>query len=166
MSKGHEDISARNFEFNRTNPVNKKCTTFKERRRRVKSGAEVMAISKEEKLKGGRRMSGVMKPPEGGWGWVIVAGCFLATICIRAVTRYWPFCPYMSHIMLKLNITVHLWNILCQCYLCLQWLSRPLTGHWEKVHTYYHNVITYPFKWLANSCLLCMSTARILGFHS
>lgn len=24
---------------------------------------------------------------EGGWGWMIVAGCFLANICIRAVTR-------------------------------------------------------------------------------
>ncbi|XP_037542862.1 monocarboxylate transporter 12-B [Nematolebias whitei] len=46
-----------------------------------------MEVSKEDKLEGGRRMSGVMKPPEGGWGWMIVAGCFLATICIRAVTR-------------------------------------------------------------------------------
>ncbi|GAA6232877.1 monocarboxylate transporter 12-B-like isoform X1 [Lates japonicus] len=41
----------------------------------------------KEKFKGGRRTSGVTTPPEGGWGWMIVAGCFLATICIRAVTR-------------------------------------------------------------------------------
>ncbi|CAL1577915.1 unnamed protein product [Knipowitschia caucasica] len=27
------------------------------------------------------------KAPEGGWGWMIVAGCFLANICTRAVTR-------------------------------------------------------------------------------
>uniref|UniRef100_A0A3B3UIB8 Solute carrier family 16 member 12 n=1 Tax=Poecilia latipinna TaxID=48699 RepID=A0A3B3UIB8_9TELE len=29
----------------------------------------------------------VANPPEGGWGWMVVASCFLATICIRAVTR-------------------------------------------------------------------------------
>ncbi|KAF3841857.1 hypothetical protein F7725_023808 [Dissostichus mawsoni] len=46
-----------------------------------------MALTKEKKLEGGRRVSGVTTPPEGGWGWMIVAGCFLATICIRAVTR-------------------------------------------------------------------------------
>ncbi|KAA8583556.1 hypothetical protein FQN60_014764 [Etheostoma spectabile] len=46
-----------------------------------------MAGTKVEKLEGGRRLLGVTAPLEGGWGWMIVAGCFLATICIRAVTR-------------------------------------------------------------------------------
>ncbi|XP_042358701.1 monocarboxylate transporter 12-B-like [Plectropomus leopardus] len=46
-----------------------------------------MAVTKEEKLERDRRTSAVTTPPEGGWGWMIVAGCFLATICIRAVTR-------------------------------------------------------------------------------
>ncbi|KAL6478212.1 hypothetical protein MHYP_G00140470 [Metynnis hypsauchen] len=32
---------------------------------------------------GGRRSAA----PDGGWGWMIVAGCFLTTICTRAVTR-------------------------------------------------------------------------------
>ncbi|KAF7220256.1 monocarboxylate transporter 12-B isoform X2 [Nothobranchius furzeri] len=44
-------------------------------------------VTKEGRTEGGRRSSAVMSPPEGGWGWMIVAGCFLATICIRAVTR-------------------------------------------------------------------------------
>ncbi|MBN3302727.1 MT12B protein, partial [Amia calva] len=26
-------------------------------------------------------------PPDGGWGWMIVAGCFIVTVCTRAVTR-------------------------------------------------------------------------------
>ncbi|KAM9345405.1 monocarboxylate transporter 12-B-like [Symphorus nematophorus] len=46
-----------------------------------------MTVTKEEKLEGGKRAPGVTTPPEGGWGWMVVAGCFLATICIRAVTR-------------------------------------------------------------------------------
>ncbi|XP_031601441.1 monocarboxylate transporter 12-B-like isoform X2 [Oreochromis aureus] len=46
-----------------------------------------MAVTKQETLEGGKRASGVRTEPEGGWGWMIVAGCFLATICTRAVTR-------------------------------------------------------------------------------
>uniref|UniRef100_A0A3B5M2Z4 Solute carrier family 16 member 12a n=1 Tax=Xiphophorus couchianus TaxID=32473 RepID=A0A3B5M2Z4_9TELE len=46
-----------------------------------------MAAVGEERLGGGRRASRVTNLPEGGWGWMVVASCFLATICIRAVTR-------------------------------------------------------------------------------
>lgn len=48
----------------------------------------VMVVIKEEKFEGARKTSEVMTPPEGRWGWMIVASCFLATICIRAVTRW------------------------------------------------------------------------------
>ncbi|KAM7408397.1 hypothetical protein PAMA_002222 [Pampus argenteus] len=46
-----------------------------------------MAVTKDKKIEGAGRASGVVTPPEGGWGWMIVIGCFLATICTRAVTR-------------------------------------------------------------------------------
>ncbi|XP_045925476.1 monocarboxylate transporter 12-B [Micropterus dolomieu] len=35
----------------------------------------------------GKRQSGVVSPPDGGWGWVIVGCCFMMTVCTRAVTR-------------------------------------------------------------------------------
>ncbi|CAJ1066733.1 monocarboxylate transporter 12-B-like [Xyrichtys novacula] len=41
----------------------------------------------EEKLERKEKALEDTTPPEGGWGWMIVAGCFLAMICIRAVTR-------------------------------------------------------------------------------
>ncbi|KAM3862837.1 monocarboxylate transporter 12-B-like [Diretmus argenteus] len=46
-----------------------------------------MAVTMEQKVRGGRGVSGVATPPDGGWGWMIVAGCFLACICTRAITR-------------------------------------------------------------------------------
>lgn len=55
-----------------------------------------MAVTKQETLEGDKSASGVQTEPEGGWGWMIVAGCFLTTICTRAVTRY-----QSSLIMLK-----------------------------------------------------------------
>lgn len=55
-----------------------------------------MAVNKEEKRGKERLPSEVATPPEGGWGWMIVAGCFLATICIRAVTRLMDVFEFMT----------------------------------------------------------------------
>ncbi|XP_054654828.1 monocarboxylate transporter 12-B-like [Dunckerocampus dactyliophorus] len=41
----------------------------------------------QEKMEKGKGSPEVTTPPEGGWGWMIVVGCFLTTICSRAVTR-------------------------------------------------------------------------------
>ncbi|XP_076016497.1 monocarboxylate transporter 12-B-like [Genypterus blacodes] len=46
-----------------------------------------MAATKGQTVRGRKGSSRVTDPPEGSWGWMVVAGCFLATICIRAVTR-------------------------------------------------------------------------------
>ncbi|XP_036374117.1 monocarboxylate transporter 12-B [Megalops cyprinoides] len=37
-------------------------------------------------MAGAKKKPGVV-PPDGGWGWMIVAGCFIVTVCTRAVTR-------------------------------------------------------------------------------
>ncbi|XP_061827659.1 monocarboxylate transporter 12-B-like [Nerophis lumbriciformis] len=41
----------------------------------------------QEKMEKGKGSPEVTTPPEGGWGWMVVAGCFLVTICTRGVTR-------------------------------------------------------------------------------
>lgn len=57
--------------------------------------SEGMAATKQERLERGRVAAGAPTPPEGGWGWMIVIGCFLATICTRAVTR-WGVCVSLA----------------------------------------------------------------------
>ncbi|XP_068184113.1 monocarboxylate transporter 12-B-like [Antennarius striatus] len=44
-------------------------------------------MAKGKKVEGQGQTSGIIVPPEGGWGWMIVGSCFLTIICSRAVTR-------------------------------------------------------------------------------
>ncbi|XP_071336163.1 monocarboxylate transporter 12-B-like isoform X2 [Trachinotus anak] len=85
-----------------------------------------MAVTKEEKIKGGRRTSGVTVPPEGGWGWMIVAGCFLATICIRAVTRCVSmfFVEFQLHFEKDYSTTAWIHSLID----CTTMLCAPLAG--------------------------------------
>ncbi len=44
--------------------------------------------------------------PDGGWGWMIVAGCFLTTVCTRAVTRLVYDSPVFFSLLTLLGIKV------------------------------------------------------------
>ncbi|XP_068590535.1 monocarboxylate transporter 12-B-like isoform X2 [Cebidichthys violaceus] len=85
-----------------------------------------MAVITEEKLEGGRRVSGVTPPPEGGWGWMIVAGCFLSTICIRAVTRCVSmfFVEFQLHFEKDYSSTAWIHSLID----CTTMLCAPLGG--------------------------------------
>ncbi|XP_034465627.1 monocarboxylate transporter 12-B-like isoform X1 [Hippoglossus hippoglossus] len=85
-----------------------------------------MAVNKEEKPKEGRSTSGVTTAPEGGWGWMIVAGCFLATICIRAVTRCVSifFVEFQLHFEQDYSTTAWIHSLID----CTTMLCAPLGG--------------------------------------
>ncbi|XP_064175786.1 monocarboxylate transporter 12-B isoform X1 [Anguilla rostrata] len=51
-------------------------------------------------MAGGKKKEAVT-PPDGGWGWIIVAGCFVVTVCTRAVTR----CISIFFVEFQINFT-------------------------------------------------------------
>lgn len=44
--------------------------------------------------------------PDGGWGWMIVAGCFLTTVCTRAVTRSVHYSPHTRFFLLCASLLI------------------------------------------------------------
>uniref|UniRef100_A0A3Q3W0V7 Major facilitator superfamily (MFS) profile domain-containing protein n=1 Tax=Mola mola TaxID=94237 RepID=A0A3Q3W0V7_MOLML len=64
--------------------------------------------------------------PEGGWGWMIVAACFLATICIRAVTRCVSifFVEFQLHFEKDYSTTAWIHSMID----CITMVCAPLGG--------------------------------------
>ncbi|XP_058508271.1 monocarboxylate transporter 12-B-like isoform X2 [Solea solea] len=85
-----------------------------------------MAVTKEEKLSESRSTSEDSAPPDGGWGWMIVAGCFLSTICIRAVTRCISmfFMEFQLHFDTDYSTTAWIHSLID----CTTMLCAPLGG--------------------------------------
>ncbi|XP_049592786.1 monocarboxylate transporter 12-B [Syngnathus scovelli] len=81
-----------------------------------------MAVSAQEKARPGRGQA----TEEGGWGWMVVAACFLATICIRAVTRCVSlfFVEFQLHFERDYSTTAWIHSLID----CTTMLCAPLGG--------------------------------------
>lgn len=78
-----------------------------------------------ERMKRGLEMSEKIPhsaaTPDGGWGWMIVAGCFLTTVCTRAVTRCVSifFVEFQSYFSRDYSATAWIHSLLdCTTMLC------------------------------------------------
>uniref|UniRef100_A0A671Q879 Monocarboxylate transporter 12-like n=1 Tax=Sinocyclocheilus anshuiensis TaxID=1608454 RepID=A0A671Q879_9TELE len=65
--------------------------------------------------------------PDGGWGWMIVAGCFLTTVCTRAVTRCVSifFVEFQSYFSRDYSATAWIHSLLD----CTTMLCAPLSSY-------------------------------------
>lgn len=64
--------------------------------------------------------------PDGGWGWMIVAGCFLTTVCTRAVTRSVHDSPKSRFLYALLTLPGI--KVIPSHHLCFVSLKRPYYG--------------------------------------
>ncbi|XP_075468979.1 monocarboxylate transporter 12 [Ascaphus truei] len=72
-------------------------------------------------------------PPDGGWGWMIVAGCFLVTVCTRAVTRCISifFVEFQTHFAQDYARTAWIHSIVdCSTMLCAP-LGSYVSNHFS-----------------------------------
>ncbi|KAM9803750.1 monocarboxylate transporter 12-B-like [Neosynchiropus ocellatus] len=85
-----------------------------------------MRFTKQQMQKERRPPPPPPPPPEGGWGWMIVIGCFLATICIRAVTRCVSmfFVEFQLHFEKDYSTTAWIHSLID----CTTMLCAPLGG--------------------------------------
>ncbi|XDV43162.1 hypothetical protein PO909_011685 [Leuciscus waleckii] len=69
--------------------------------------------------------------PDGGWGWMIVAGCFLTTVCTRAVTRCVSifFVEFQSYFSRDYSATAWIHSLLdCTTMLCAVMIGGLLSS--------------------------------------
>ncbi|XP_050989377.1 monocarboxylate transporter 12-B [Labeo rohita] len=86
-------------------------------RERMKRGS----ILSSKSLEMSEKKTHPVAAPDGGWGWMIVAGCFLTTVCTRAVTRCVSifFVEFQSYFSRDYSATAWIHSLLdCTTMLC------------------------------------------------
>ncbi|XP_016377703.1 monocarboxylate transporter 12-B-like [Sinocyclocheilus rhinocerous] len=101
-----------------TGPKRKRESERSERvRERMKKGS----ILSSRSLEMSEKKTHPAAAPDGGWGWMIVAGCFLTTVCTRAVTRCVSifFVEFQSYFSRDYSATAWIHSLLdCTTMLC------------------------------------------------
>lgn len=84
-----QQVNSYQAEPERTKPAEtgQKRKQEAERSERVRERMKRGSILSSRSLEMSEKTPHSAAAPDGGWGWMIVAGCFLTTVCTRAVTR-------------------------------------------------------------------------------
>ncbi|KAG1971928.1 monocarboxylate transporter [Pimephales promelas] len=111
-----QQVNTSQTELERTKPAKTglKRKQEAERSERVRSSIKRGLEMTEKKTHSGAT-------PDGGWGWMIVAGCFLTTVCTRAVTRCVSifFVEFQSYFSRDYSSTAWIHSLLdCTTMLC------------------------------------------------
>ncbi|XP_016125292.1 monocarboxylate transporter 12 isoform X1 [Sinocyclocheilus grahami] len=92
-----------------------------ERSERVRERMKRGSILSSRSLEMSEKTPHSAAAPDGGWGWMIVAGCFLTTVCTRAVTRCVSifFVEFQSYFSRDYSATAWIHSLLdCTTMLC------------------------------------------------